>query len=195
MALVIAVELCSLTFIRDDYSKSNFVATSLFGDGAGAVLLGGDDCRIAAPRMLAVAASEAITWKESLEVMGWDLNPDGLKVLFSRDIPTIVYKLAKPAVLAFLSKQGQDFASLAAFLSHPGGAKVIRAYETALEIPPEKTRHMWNVLKKFGNMSSVTVFFVLSEFMKSADYQTGSKIFSSSLGPGFSSEMVLGACL
>ena len=195
IALVVAVELCSLTFIRDDISKSNFVATSLFGDGAAAVLLAGDQCKLRQRRMLGVTASDSITWQDSLDVMGWEINHDGLKVLFSRDIPTIVQQSARPAVLQFLAQQSVALADITACVSHPGGAKVIRAYEAALELAPAQTRHMWNVLRQFGNMSSVTVLFVLHEFLQSPDFQTGAITFSSTLGPGFTSEMFLGACL
>ena len=194
-ALVVAVELCSLTFIRNDISKSNFVATSLFGDGAAAVLLAGDDCKLRQRRMIGVTASDSITWPDSLDVMGWEINHDGLKVLFSRDIPTIVQQSARPAVLQFLAQQGVTLADLAACVSHPGGAKVIRAYEAALELAPAQTKHMWTVLRKFGNMSSVTVLFVLHEFLQSPDFRRGAITFSSTLGPGFTSEMFLGACL
>jgi alkylresorcinol/alkylpyrone synthase len=195
MALVVAVELCSLTFIRDDISKSNFVATSLFGDGAAAVLLGGDECPLTRPRMIEVTASGVMNWKDSLAVMGWEVNQDGLKVLFSKDIPAIVHQSAKPAIIDFLAQHGLTLSRLSAFPSHPGGAKVIRAYEAALELSAEKTRHMWRVLKKFGNMSSATVLFVLKEFLRSGDYKPGEKILSCSLGPGFTSEMILGTCL
>lgn len=195
IALVVAVELCSLTFIRDDISKSNFVATSLFGDGAAAVLLAGDQSKLHQRRMLGVTASDSITWNDSLDVMGWEINHHGLKVLFSRDIPTIVNQSARPAVLQFLAQQGVALADIAACVSHPGGAKVIRAYEAALELAPAQTRHMWSVLRKFGNMSSATILFVLHEFMQSPHFQTGATTFSSTLGPGFTSEMFLGACL
>ncbi|MDZ7343650.1 MAG: type III polyketide synthase [candidate division KSB1 bacterium] len=194
VALVVAVELCTLTFIRSDFSKSNFIATSLFGDGAGAVLLGGDDCPLTTDRMISVVSSDAITWKKSLEVMGWEVNDSGLKVLFSRDIPTIVHNSAKPTILEFLAKNDLRLEDISAFLSHPGGAKVINAYQDALALSSEKTKYMWEVLRQFGNMSSATVLFVLDRFMKSSDYNSGQKLLSCSLGPGFSSEMILGVC-
>jgi alkylresorcinol/alkylpyrone synthase len=194
IALVIALELCSLTFIRDDLSKSNFIATSLFGDGAGAVLLGGEECPLTTPRMISIISSEAVIWKESLEVMGWEVNQNGLKVLFSRDIPAIVRNSAKPTIVSFLAQNGLGLEDIDAFPSHPGGAKVIKAYEEALKLSKEKTRYMWDILRKFGNMSSATVLFVLDQFLKSNEYRTGMKLLSCSLGPGFSSEMLLGVC-
>ncbi|MEK7728617.1 MAG: 3-oxoacyl-[acyl-carrier-protein] synthase III C-terminal domain-containing protein [candidate division KSB1 bacterium] len=193
-AVVIALELCSLTFISNDLSKGNFVATSLFADGAAGALLAGDACAPRRERGFDLLASEAITWPDSLDVMGWEIAPPGLKVLFSRDIPTIVSESARPSILNFLSAQKTALADVAMFLSHPGGAKVIAAYSEALAIPEEKTKHMWNVLRDYGNMSSATVLFVLEEYLRSTDYRRGELVLSTTLGPGFSSEMILGKC-
>lgn len=193
-AAVIALELCSLTFIRNDLSKGNFVATSLFADGAAAALLLGDECQAARERGLEVLASDAITWPDSLDVMGWEVDAPGLKVLFSRDIPTIVLESARPSILNFLAEQKIALDDVAMFLSHPGGAKVIAAYCEALALPEVKTKHMWDVLRNYGNMSSATVLFVLNEYLRSPDYRGGDLVLSTTLGPGFSSEMILGKC-
>lgn len=193
-AVVIALELCSLTFIRNDFSKSNFVATSLFGDGAAAALLAGDDCKPAGNRALRLDASHAITWRDTLEVMGWEVNDEGLKVLFSKDIPTIVRDCAKPSILQFLATCELTLADIAEFLSHPGGAKVIAAYAQALNLPPQKTSYMWKILREYGNMSSASVLFVLREYLTSSDYKSESRVLSTTLGPGFSTEMILGQC-
>ena len=104
--MVLALELCGLTFQRNDLSKSNLVATSLFGDGAAAVLVSGAETGDVGPRIL---ASRSTLWYESLDVMGWDINDRGLKVLFSRDIPSIVRSLALPALMEFLTA-GRDHA-------------------------------------------------------------------------------------
>ncbi len=193
-AVVIALELCSLTFIRNDLSKGNFVATSLFADGAAAALLVGDHCAPTHARGFELLASEAITWPDSLDVMGWEIAAPGLKVLFSRDIPTIVLESARPSILNFLAEQKIALNDVAMFLSHPGGAKVIAAYCEALALPEVKTKYMWNVLRNYGNMSSATVLFVLEEYLRSADYRRGDLVLSTTLGPGFSSEMILGKC-
>lgn len=193
-AAVIALELCSLTFIRNDLSKGNFVATSLFADGAAAALLVGDECKPARERGIEVLASDAITWPDSLDVMGWEIDAPGLKVLFSRDIPTIVLESARPSILNFLNEQKIALDDVAMFLSHPGGAKVIASYTEALALPEAKTKYMWSVLRNYGNMSSATVLFVLEEYLKSNDYRRGDLVLSTTLGPGFSSEMILGKC-
>lgn len=194
-AVVVALELCSLTFIRNDISKGNFVATSLFADGAAAALLIGDKCGEVNARGFEVLASEAITWRDSLDVMGWDLAESGLQVLFSRDIPTIVLESARPSILQFLDEQKIALSDIANFLSHPGGAKVIAAYCEALGVPEEKTEHMRSVLRKYGNMSSATVLFVLQDYLQSQAYRRNDLILSTTLGPGFSSEMILGRSL
>lgn len=194
-ALVISVELCSLTYIKNDLSKSNFVATSLFGDGCGGALLVGakNSCRL--DRMLEIKDSEVITWEDSLDVMGWELNNNGLKVLFSQNIPAIVNKTAKPSISAFLEKNKLELESIDHFLSHPGGAKVIQAYQQALDFDEKKLFSMREVLKNYGNMSSATVFFVLQHYLNSSNYNRSDTILSAALGPGFSSEMFLaGVC-
>ena len=197
-ALVVALELCSLTFLRNDRSQSNFVATALFGDGCGAAVLAGDAAPARAGvngRGLEVAATGSVTWKDSLGVMGWEVGDRGLKVVFSRDIPEIVGRLARPAVDAFLAENGFRLADMRHFLAHPGGAKVIEAFVQALGLADTQVRSMRAVLSSYGNMSSATVFFVLEHFLGSEDYRTGDRVLSSALGPGFFSEMVVARCL
>ena len=195
LALVVAVELCGLTFIRNDLSKSNFVATSLFADGCGAALLAGDAFAGAAGRQLAIEASTSVTWKDSLRVMGWQFNNSGLKVIFSKSIPQIVQASARPGIEAFLQRHGRSPEEIDFFLSHPGGAKVIEAYQRALNLEDRSVELMRGVLRDYGNMSSATVFFVLQRFWQSPLFQHGKTVLSTALGPGFSSEMFLATCV
>jgi alkylresorcinol/alkylpyrone synthase len=196
-ALVVALELCSLTFIRNDMSKSNFVATALFGDGCGALLMVGDEHpQAAAVRpALRIEASGSITWPDSLTVMGWDVTDEGLKVVFSKNIPRIVHQLARPALAAFIADNGLLPADIRHFLSHPGGAKVIEAYCAALDLQPDQVRSMRAVMADYGNMSSATVFFVLEHFLDSETYRCRDWALATALGPGFFSEMILARCL
>ena len=123
--LFLVVELCALSFRRDDWSKSNIVATALFGDGAAAALLSTDG---EGPAM--VAAGEH-TWPGSLDVMGWDVADDGLKAIFSRDIPKLVTTQLRDAASEFLARHGLAIDDIDRFVCHPGGAKVITALEHA----------------------------------------------------------------
>lgn len=187
-ALLLALELCGLTFQRNDLSKSNLVATSLFGDGAAAVLVSGSSTDDAGLR---IHASRSTLFYESLDVMGWDINDHGLKVLFSRDIPSIVRSLVLPTLREFLTAQGLALQSLDHIIAHPGGAKVIEAYEQTLDLADGKMNRARDILRRYGNMSSPTVLFVLEDFVQAQAIRPGEYGLITALGPGFSSEMIL----
>jgi alkylresorcinol/alkylpyrone synthase len=187
-ALVLALELCSLTFLRNDLSKSNLVATSLFGDGAAAVLVSGAETGDEGPVIL---GSRSTIWYDSLDVMGWEVNQQGLKVLFSRDIPTIVSEWVLPSLLEFVGENGITLKDLTHLIAHPGGTKVLEAYKQTLGLNDGQLDRARDVLTRFGNMSSPTVLFVLKEFMEAQAVRPGEYGLVTALGPGFSSEMLL----
>lgn len=186
--LLLVVELCTLTFRRQDRSKSNIVATALFGDGAAAAVV---TCREDDP-----GAAEAPrlgpwgehTWPNSLDVMGWDVADDGLKVVFSRDIPTLVHSELRPVLDAFLARHDIALADIDEFVPHPGGAKVLDALEDCFEIPRGALTHAREILRDYGNMSSVTVLFVLQAAL--AAKRPGRRLLTS-LGPGFTAGMLI----
>jgi alkylresorcinol/alkylpyrone synthase len=177
--LLLVVELCSLTFRVRDRSKSNLVATALFGDGAAAAIVSCRDDYGDRPRL---GPWGEHTWPGSLDVMGWDVADDGLKVVFSRDIPTLVREDLRPVVDAFLERHGARLDDLAGFVCHPGGAKVLDALEQCFERPPGALVHARQVLRDHGNMSAATVLFVLKETL--AARAAGPQLMTT-LGPGF----------
>jgi len=176
--LFLAVELCSTTFRRTDMSKSNIIGAALFGDGAAATVIG----RPGSPG-LRLGPSGMHTWPNSLGVMGWEVEDDGLGVLFSRDIPTLVREEMRPAADAFLARCGLTTRDLAGYVCHPGGVKVLDALEQAFDLPPGTMATARQVLRDYGNMSAVTVLFVLQRMMQ--DGLAGRHLMSA-LGPGFS---------
>lgn len=191
VVLLVSVELCSLTFIRNDLSKSNFIATALFSDGVSAVLIKGDDFPVESKNKfkIKIKGSQSKLYYDSLDVMGWEILNSGFKVVFSKDIPSIVNKNIKNDILCFLTNHNLNIKNVKNFITHPGGVKVIEAYIDALEIKPEFLNNTIEVLKNYGNMSSATVLYVLDKFInKGFDEGYGLML---SLGPGFSSEMVL----
>jgi alkylresorcinol/alkylpyrone synthase len=193
LALLVSVELCSLTFIRDDFSKSNIVATSLFADGAAAALIAGDEVveHSSAPFPPArIAATQSTTWSDSLDVMGWDVTDRGLKVIFSKDIPSIILEHMRPNVEELLDDAQWKLEDIEHFVLHPGGMKVLRAYEQSLGLTEGRLGASERILRSYGNMSSCTVLFVLEEILK-AGPRAGSRALAGSLGPGFSSELLL----
>jgi alkylresorcinol/alkylpyrone synthase len=187
VVLLVAVELCSLTLIKNDYSKSNFIGSSLFSDGIAACIIKGDKHGI--DQAITYQASSSKLYYDSLEVMGWDFQDTGFKVLFSKDIPTFIHQHIKNDIDSFLTKQGLVLNDIKNFIFHPGGKKVLDAYKDALQVEGDFLENTHQVMKDNGNMSSVTVLYVLEKFMQDG-YNDGYGLMLA-MGPGFSSEMVL----
>ena len=185
--LFLVVELCSLSFRRDNLSKSDIVASALFGDGAAGALLrcGGDGP--------AIVAGGEHTWPGSLDVMGWDVVDDGLKPIFSRDIPRLVAAELGPVARDFLGRHGLALADIDRFVCHPGGPKVIEACEEAFILPPGTLDNERAVLRDYGNMSAASVLFVLDRVLAraNADNERWQRALMTALGPGFTAGFVL----
>jgi alkylresorcinol/alkylpyrone synthase len=175
--LYLVVELCTLTFRHGDNSKSNVVASALFGDGAAAAIISTEG---SGP---AFGPAGEHTWAQSLDIMGWRVQEDGLGVLFSRDIPALVRSEIRPIADAFLGHHGSTVGDLRGVVCHPGGAKVLDALEEAFDLPPGGLTIAREVLRGYGNMSAATVLFVLERTLAQA--ATG-RYLMSALGPGFS---------
>lgn len=188
--LLIAVECCGLTFQCEDKSKSNLVATSLFADGAAAVLIEGENTIQENGKQLQVIDTMSTLWPDTRDVMGWEINENGLKVIFSRDIPALVDQLLRPNMTEFFERNSMTGRDIRHFIAHPGGKKVIEAYREMLGVEPFYFSHALDILRRFGNMSSVTVLFVLQAFLKQGIAPEEYGIVTA-LGPGFSSEMLL----
>lgn len=176
--LFIVVELCGLTFRSRDLSKSNIVATALFGDGAAAMLVENADTS-----GTVIGGTAEYTWPNSLDVMGWQLEEDGFGVLFSRDIPELIKNKLPPVLKQFLTKQKLDLEGIDHFIPHPGGAKVLSALTEALVLSPDALQDAEGILRDYGNMSAATVFFVLKRCLSNG---AQGRLLLSALGPGFS---------
>jgi alkylresorcinol/alkylpyrone synthase len=192
--LLVALELCSLTFQRGDLDRRNLVAASLFSDGAAAAVVTGHEAAGGTDRAeaaLELLASRSTLWEDTLDVMGWTVDGSGLHVVFSRDIPSFVRRWARPNLEDFLGELGLSVAGLAHLIAHPGGPKVLAAYAEALGLPPDSFRHAREVLRSCGNMSSPTCLFVLERALGAGDLAPGEPAVIAALGPGFASEYVL----
>ncbi|MBU5207398.1 type III polyketide synthase [Bacillus safensis] len=192
--LVVACELCSLTFQPQDQSKSNLIGTSLFGDGTAAVLLTGEKGVSEYTHLKTVPkviGTQSVTMKESEDVMGWEFTSDGFQVIFSRDIPSIISGWLKEQVDQFLEKQEYSVEELSVFLAHPGGKKVIDAYIKSLSLQEDQLFSSKEVLRQHGNMSSATVLYVIKHYLEHQSAEAGDIGLCGALGPGFSSELLL----
>ncbi|MYE17761.1 MAG: type III polyketide synthase [Gemmatimonadetes bacterium] len=181
--LFLTVELCSLTFQKDDASKGNVVAAALFGDGAAGAVLS------TSGRGPVVGDWGEYTWPRSLDVMGWDFGEAGeFGVLFSRSIPDIVRRRLRGAVEGFLESRDLSLDDIDLYAAHPGGARVLDSLEQAIGLPPDALIHSREVLRRHGNMSAPTALFVLERALREG--ATG-RILLTSLGPGFTAAMML----
>jgi alkylresorcinol/alkylpyrone synthase len=184
--LLLVIELSTLTFRRQDRSKANLVATALFGDGAAAAII---TCREDAPKNAPrLGPSGEHTWPDTLDIMGWDVTNDGLQVVFSRDIPTLVREELRSVVDTFLRKHKLSRRDVDEFVCHPGGAKVLDALEEAFELKQGALTHSRAVLREHGNMSSATVLFILRAAL---DAGVKGRCLLTTMGPGFTSGLMI----
>ncbi|SHJ78766.1 type III polyketide synthase [Propionispora hippei] len=184
LVLLVAVELCSLTFQHGDASKANVVGTGLFSDGAAAVVLG------ATGRGPLMFDSYSTLFDNTAAIMGWDVVESGFKVRFSRDIPSLIRERLPEVIEQACCYWGVEKEKIKHYLVHPGGVKVLQAYEDSLALAPETFRLAYEVLARYGNMSSVSICFVLAEFLRKTE-PAGQYGILLSMGPGFCAEQVL----
>ncbi len=188
VAVLLSVELCSLTLQLRDVSIANLISSGLFGDGGAAVVVVGEDREAGGPRVL---ATRSIFYPNSERVMGWDISERGFQVVLSAEVPDVVRKHLRGDVDAFLSDHGLDRSRIASWVAHPGGPKVLEAMQESLELPESALEVTWNSLRELGNLSSTSVLLVLAETMANHRPPPGSLGVLLALGPGFCSELVL----
>jgi alkylresorcinol/alkylpyrone synthase len=188
-ALLVSVELCSLTLQHEDLSIANIIASGLFGDGAAAVVLRGAD-RLGAggPR---VVASKSVFYPDTERVMGWDVVDTGFKVVLSSKVPQLVRDRIRGDVDAFLKEHGLEREDVAHWIVHTGGPKVLEAFEESLELARPALERSWRSLGAVGNLSSASVLWVLQDFLEAEVGRPGDLGLVLAMGPGFCSELVL----
>ncbi|WP_138934435.1 type III polyketide synthase [Roseovarius arcticus] len=178
--LLVVVETCTLWFRADRLQKADIIATVLFGDGAAAACLSG-----VAPegRQITLAGGTQITWPDTLDIMGWDVDDVGLGVVFDRSIPAFILDNMADAIDGALARSGLTREDIARFVCHPGGAKVVLAIEEAMELEGGTLDAEREVLRAAGNMSAPTVLFVMERVLRSG---ASGQMMATALGPGFS---------
>jgi len=188
VAVLLSVELCSLTLQLQDLSIANLISSGLFGDGAAAAVVVGEERLAKGPR---VVATRSIFYRDSERVMGWDISEKGFQVVLSAEVPNVVRTYLRQDVDRFLADQGLSIRDISSWVAHPGGPRVLEAMEEALELPPAALEVTWQSLEKVGNLSSASVLMVLEETMTNRRPEPGSRGVLLALGPGFCSELVL----
>ncbi len=189
VAVLLAVELCSLTLQREDVSVANIIASGLFGDGAAAVVLGGGErAEARGPRVL---ASRSVFYPDTERMMGWDVLDSGFKVVLSAKVPELVRSHLGADVDRFLASAGLERRSISHWVAHTGGPKVLQAFESALELRADALERSWRSLREVGNLSSASVLFVLAGLLAEKVAKPGEYGLLMAMGPGFCAELVL----
>ncbi|MGQ4431198.1 MULTISPECIES: type III polyketide synthase [unclassified Streptomyces] len=193
VAVLLSVELCSLTFQRDDASMANLVATGLFGDGAAAVVA----CGANRPRRPDETAGPTIVdtrshlYPDTGRVMGWDIKDTGFRIVLDPRVPDVVRGYLADDVEGFLGDHGIKQKDVTAWVCHPGGPKVLRAVTEALDLPDGALDVTWRHLADVGNLSSSSVLHVLRDTLAEHRPPPGTPGVLLAMGPGFACELVL----
>lgn len=188
VALVLTIELCSLTLQREDRSVANLISTGLFGDGAAAAIVVGSERRADGPR---IAATRSVFYPDTEDVMGWDIGAHGFRIVLSPDVPVVARERVPADVDTFLRDHGLARADITSWVCHPGGPKVLQALQDGLGVGAEALRCSWDNLERRGNLSSASVLLILEETLRHHRPKAGSKGMMLAMGPGFCSELLL----
>lgn len=192
IAVLLCVELCSLTVQREDTSPANLVASALFGDGAAAVVAVGDaraeSAEVAGPQTV---ATRSRLYPDSERLMGWRIGTHGFRIVLAADLVETIGAALVADIRAFLADHALTPREVTTWVCHPGGPKVIEAIARGLRLPPEALDLTWRSLRATGNLSSVSVLNVLERTIAERRPEPGSPGLLLALGPGFSAEFVL----
>lgn len=192
VAVLLSVELCSLTFQREDLSVAHLISAGLFGDGAAAVVMVGEErarrMGLSGPR---VEATRSVFYPDTEDVMGWKISERGFEIILSTTVPVIAREFLGPDVDRFLAEDDLTRGDIDAWICHPGGPKVLRAMQESLGLPDEAVALAWNALAEQGNLSSASVLMVLREVLHGgAPPPSGARGMMMAMGPGFCAELV-----
>ena len=195
-ALLLSVELCSLTWQDNDQSIANLISCGLFGDGAAAVIIAGSETPLAktpsgpkvGPKIL---ATRSTFYRNTEYVMGWDIGNLGFKIVLSPDVPKVVHEHLRGNVESFLADNGLSMDAISSYIFHSGGPKVLEAMETTLNLPPNALEPSWRSLREVGNLSAASVLAVLEDVLLHSPGEPGTYSILAAMGPAFCSELVL----
>src|SRR6202045_1838767 len=194
-ALLLSVELCSLTWQDDDQSIANLISCGLFGDGSAAVVIAGSEtdlgkkaCPCAGPQIL---DTRSTFYRHTEHIMGWDIGDIGFKIVLSPDVPKVVNEHLRGNVESFLCDNGLTLVAISSYIFHSGGPKVLEAMENTLNLPPNALEPSWRSLREVGNLSAASVLAVLEDVLVNSPGKPGTYSILAAMGPAFCSELVL----
>lgn len=187
VALLVSVELCSLTIQWNDASMANFIGTGLFGDGAASAVIVGDEHPLAGSGIKILDTRSAL-YPDTHDMIGWKIGTSGFSLMLEAGVPAMIEEHFAGDVSALLEKNNLKKADIDVWIAHPGGPKVLTAFTSSLQLNDDQLDSSWAVLANAGNMSSAAVLHVLaSEF----NQPTETKGLLFALGPGVTAELLL----
>jgi alkylresorcinol/alkylpyrone synthase len=187
VAVILAVELCSLTLQREDMSMANLISSGLFGDGAAAVVVAGRECGYSGPKIL---DTRSVFYPQTEEMMGWEVSEKGFRIVLSPEVPNLIQRQLGADVDRFLADLGHSREDIGSWVLHTGGPKILQATAAALGVENGQLAASWDCLRRMGNLSSASVLIVLEEVMKNRRPKPGTLGLLAAMGPGFCSELV-----
>ena len=196
-ALLLSVELCSLTWQDNDQSIANLISCGLFGDGSAAVVIAGSETPLAknsnghkalGPQIL---DTRSTFYRNTEHIMGWDIGDLGFKIVLSPDVPKVVNEHLRGNVEGFLADNGLSADAISSYIFHSGGPKVLEAMQNTLNLPPNALEASWRSLREVGNLSAASVLAVLEDVLLHSPGEPGSYSILAAMGPAFCSELVL----
>lgn len=196
-ALLLSVELCSLTWQENDFSMPHLVASGLFGDGAAAAVLAGAETELAkrptsvqnpCPR---IVDTRSTFYPDTEHMMGWKINQSGFNIVLSADVPELVRRELRQTVEEFLADNHMTTGQICSYIMHSGGPKVLQAMEASLNLPPNALASSYSSLRQRGNLSSASVLTVMQDFLLNKPGSPGCYSMMGAMGPAFCSELLL----
>jgi alkylresorcinol/alkylpyrone synthase len=188
VAAVLAVEICSLTIQADDLSDLNLLATGLFSDGAGAAIVAGPARRADGPT---IVDTRSVFYPETEQLAGWEISDRGFRVILSRELPEVTRRRLAASIDDFLAHHHLTRAAIESWVIHPGGPKIMEAFEQALDLKGGELAAAWHCLAEAGNISSASVLHVLEEVMTHRRPAPRTHGLIIAMGPGFCAELIL----
>jgi len=191
VAVLLSVELCSLTLQREDLSVANMISAGLFGDGAAAVVVAGSKWNGMRPSQgPQILATRSIFYPNTEQMMGWDISESGFQIVLSPEVPDLIRRQLGNDVDSFLADLGRERSDVGSWVLHTGGPKVLQATAAALGLENGELAASWDCLRRVGNLSSTSVLVVLEDVMKNRRPEPGTFGLLAAMGPGFCSELV-----
>ena len=188
VALVLTIELCSLTWQREDFSLAHVISAGLFGDGASCAIVAGS----AHPaRGVRIVDTRSVFYRDTEDVMGWRINQNGFNIVLSPAVPSVAKERLGPDCERFLADHDLAPRDIAFWICHPGGPKVLAAARDSLGLTDEAVALSWESLRNAGNLSSASVMLILDRTLAQRPPAPGSKGVLLAMGPGFCSELLL----